>query len=319
MTVADIRVSCFCGNEMVMSEFAVGMRTTCPACGKPLTISWRNSRPLDSEEPLASVPPGEASEQGSAATLFEGGEPPAPKAGTHYCARCGRAFRGDWDRHETSDGLLCNICVNLVQPVDPSRPASGYVAPIATIRIDRNEDLVPPPSEVSEKGLTWWERHRPADETMQKIALYSGIAVIVLAAAVFVFGGNDAPEPGASSVPGEAAAEPTVTGVAYWIITGITRFFGSFLGLYLFLHWGNRLPNERVVLNLIALAPVVLGVMLLSLIPFGGWIFALILIFTVYGFEWGDLLRLPASGIVARIFEWFLWITLMGILGNLAF
>ena len=32
------------------------------------------------------------------------------------CARCGRALRGDWDRHEREEGLLCNVCARQLPP-----------------------------------------------------------------------------------------------------------------------------------------------------------------------------------------------------------
>ncbi|MCC6695558.1 MAG: hypothetical protein IT365_08000 [Candidatus Hydrogenedentes bacterium] len=305
-----------------MSEFAVGLRTTCPACGSPLTVSWQNSRTLDSEEPKQVQPAPQPTEPVvSAARMFEAEERPAPKAGKHHCDRCGRPFRGDWDRHTTAEGMLCHICSNLVRPADPTNPSSGYVPPIDSIRLDRDLTPAAPETVVEEEPepQSWWEKNMPSDETMQKVALYSGIAVIVLALLVFLFDTSEPPSPHTATGEEEVTEAITpVAGAAYWIILGITRYFGSFLGLYLFLSWGNRLPNERFVLNLIALAPIVLGVMLLSLIPFTGWIFAALLIFGMYGFEWGDLLRFPVSGFVARIFEFFLWVTLMGILGNIA-
>lgn len=324
--MVDIRVHCPCGNEMVMSEFAVGMRTTCPACGSPLTVSWQNSRPLDSDEqPVASASTPDARVEAFASddteeVVFQPQEP-SSRAGKHHCARCGRPFRGDWDRYQSPEGIVCNICANLVREADASKLSAGYVRPIDTVRLEHDEEPVPLPTvEPDEEELSWLERHWPSEETMSKVALYSGIAVIVIAALVFIFSGFEGPEPASTTGAEEVATttQPTVTGVAYWAILGFTRFFGAFLGLYLFLAWGNRLPNEDVRLNLIALAPVALGVMLLSMIPFGGWIFVLILVFTMYGFEWGDLLRFPISGLVAGIFEWFLWVTLMGILGILA-
>ncbi len=329
VTVVDIRVSCPCGNEMVMSEFAVGMRTTCPKCGKPLNVNWKNSRPLDSEEAPMAVPVSEEAAKGDASLFDEGAQPEEPRLGKNQCERCGREFRGEWDRHETLQGVLCNICVNLVQQTDPTNPSSGYVAPIDTLRLEQNADPIPAPTiETSEDDRSWLEKNWPSDETMHKVALYSGVAVVVLAALVFLFSGFGAPEPSPSSGTAvENGTAPTIshtTGVAYFIIQGITSFVGAYIGLYIFLAWANRLPNETLTFNLIALTPVALGIGFLWFIPFtfwflvlARWMFVAILIFTVYGFEWGDLFRFPASFIMARVLKFFLYVMLMGILGLL--
>lgn len=323
--MVDIRVRCQCGNEMVMSEFAVGMRTTCPKCGKPLNVSWKNSRPLDSEETPTAVQVPEEVAKGDA-TLFEDGQrSEKPRLGKNNCDRCGRAFRGEWDRHETSQGVLCNICVNLVQQVDPTNPSSGYVAPIDTLRLEQNVDPIPAPTiETGEDDRTWLEKNWPTDEMMHKVALYSGVTVVVIAVLVFLFSGFGAPtpSPGTTVESGTTQTISQPTGVAYFVVRGITSFLGAYIGLYIFLAWGNRLPNETLTLNLIALVPVALGVGFLWFIPFkfwflvwARWMFVAILIFTVYGFEWGDLFRYPASFIMARVLKFFLYVALMGILG----
>lgn len=315
--MANIRVSCPCGNEMVMSEFAVGMKTTCPACGKPLNVNWQNSRPLDAEEPTAAVPVSERAAQGDA-SLFAGAQAETPRAGKHHCDRCGRPFRGDWDRHQTGSGTLCNICVNLVRPADPADPSSGFVAPIDTLRIEKNEDPIPAPTlEPLDDERSLLEKYWPSEETMHKIALYGGIAVIVLALLVFITSGFEAPEESKSVATEDVPEITRATGIAYYAVNAFTQFFGVFLGLYLFLHWSNRLPNDTFLLNIIALTPVALGAALLWFVPIMGGIFVAILIFTVYGFEWGDILRFPAACIVAGIFEWFLEVFLFGMMGIL--
>ena len=49
------------------------------------------------------------------------------------CVRCGRDFRGEWDRHEKEDGTVCNICANLAEhiapPMDAPRLPDHLVAP----------------------------------------------------------------------------------------------------------------------------------------------------------------------------------------------
>lgn len=318
--MADIRVNCPCGNEMVMSEFAVGMRTTCPVCGHPLTVNWQNSRPLDSDAHSSAAPVAEEVATRDASPFAAEKPEETPRAGKHHCDRCGRPFRGDWDRHQTGQGMLCHICVNLVRQVDPTDTSSGYIAPIDTLRLETAEEFAPPPAVPMEGEQTWMDKYWPVESTMQKIALYGGIAVIVIALLVFITSGFDVPQSDPNNVvPGESVEVISEqAGVAYWAIAAFTNFFGVYLGLYLFLSWGNRLPNETLTLNLIALAPVALVAALLWLIPFGGWLFVLILVFTMYGFEWGDILRFPVSCFVAGIFKFFLWLTLYGLLGIVA-
>jgi len=324
-TVVDIRVSCPCGNEMVMSEFAVGMRTTCPSCGHPLNVSWQNSRPLDSDEPTVAVPVSEVAAK-SDASLFAQEQPAEkPRLGKNHCDRCGRPFRGEWDRHEANEGALCNICVNLVRQVDPNDASSGFVAPIDTLRIERDDEPVPAPVAPTEDQRSWFERNWPTEGTMQKIALYGGLAVVVLAALVFVTSGFDVPEMdtvGKVVADGSTETVPEPAGIAFYVISMITGYFGVYLGMYIFLSWGNRLPNETLIPNLIAVAPVALLASLLWLVPPVMWIVVLfrwmwvaILAFTVYGFEWGDIVRFPASFLVAGIFKFLLWYALMGLLG----
>lgn len=319
--MVNIRVNCPCGNEMVMSEFAIGMKTTCPVCGKPLSVTWQNSRSLDSEAPTSSIPVSDEAARNDASLFGHAQSGTTPRAGKHHCDRCGREFRGDWDRHQTGSGMLCNICVNLVQKADPEDPASGYVAPIDTVRIERNEEIVPAPAlESGEDRRSWLEKNWPSDDTMHKVALYAGIAVVVLAALVFITTGFDVPEASKGAQTATDDATPNIahaTGVAYYAVNAFTQFFGVFLGLYLFLHWSNRLPNDTFLLNLIALTPVAAAAALLWFVPIMGGIFVAILVFTVYGFEWGDLLRFPAASIVAGIFEKFLEIFLLGLLGIL--
>jgi len=152
---------------------------------------------------------------------------------------------------------------------------------------------------------------------MHKVALYGGIAVIVLALLVFITSGFEAPEESKSVATEEVPEITRATGIAYYAVNAFTQFFGVFLGLYLFLHWSNRLPNDTFLLNIIALTPVALGAALLWFVPIMGGIFVAILIFTVYGFEWGDILRFPVACIVAGIFEWFLEVFLFGMMGIL--
>jgi hypothetical protein len=76
------------------------------------------------------------------------------------CARCGRPFRGEWDRHPRSDEIVCNICANLAEhmaaPVLAPRLPQHTVAPPTReeLREMRGlQDRPPPPDPNRYRGL----------------------------------------------------------------------------------------------------------------------------------------------------------------------
>ncbi|MFO7973647.1 MAG: hypothetical protein R6V12_03330, partial [Candidatus Hydrogenedentota bacterium] len=58
-----------------------------------------------------------------------------------HCARCGRPFRGDWDKTPTAEGVICHICANQSQETAPSETAFEAVAPPSEETATNAEDL----------------------------------------------------------------------------------------------------------------------------------------------------------------------------------
>ncbi|MBM3289146.1 MAG: hypothetical protein FJY92_03255, partial [Candidatus Hydrogenedentes bacterium] len=92
----DLVVTCTCGHQMTVSEYAAGMTAPCPACKKPLTVSPENSRPASAAQ---AIPPPHAPVAPSADMQGQTYTPLRTSSLKTHCARCGREFRGDWDRH----------------------------------------------------------------------------------------------------------------------------------------------------------------------------------------------------------------------------
>lgn len=56
------------------------------------------------------------------------------------CARCGREFRGEWDRHTRDEGIICNICANRADHV-AIPPATAPPLPAGTVAPPTREEL----------------------------------------------------------------------------------------------------------------------------------------------------------------------------------
>ena len=125
---------CVCGRRVVLKLGPQAQTKQCPNCGALVRIpaaSVEDGDPLSGFKPTnreiesQSDVPDEVSlffdqDEGVAPESLsepEGStpEPPlaAPPKKEPSCARCGRAFRGDWDQIETENGLFCHLCSNL--------------------------------------------------------------------------------------------------------------------------------------------------------------------------------------------------------------
>ncbi|MBI2425572.1 MAG: hypothetical protein HYV27_22295 [Candidatus Hydrogenedentes bacterium] len=111
-------VSCRCGHRMNVSGAALGSWGKCAACGADLCVTPYNSRVAQDVAAMASLWGDEG-----------GAEPPEEPAKIverqeSQCARCGRPFRGNWDRIPVAQGYLCHICHNHTsnQPSNMQRP-----------------------------------------------------------------------------------------------------------------------------------------------------------------------------------------------------
>ncbi len=171
------------------------------------------------------------------------------------CARCGRGFRGDWDRVPTVEGVWCNTCANRVDVVPPARP--GPVAAAASVIGGEEHDARQAPSAKSQEPA---KRHGA-------LFLLAGLAVLAISVIVIpplqVFltqrlaGAQD---------PRLAAPAQQVATAPLFFLNALLLYARYLSALFLALHFLERLPNESFGANLISVGVVAGGLCLLSLI-----------------------------------------------------
>ena len=66
----------------------------------------------------------ERPKEGNRHVIIETDSPLDKKTG-EMCGDCGRAIRGDWDRFETADGVICYVCSNQATHGMPERLITG--------------------------------------------------------------------------------------------------------------------------------------------------------------------------------------------------
>lgn len=208
---------------------------------------------------------------------------PAPVAEPR-CARCGRAFRGDWDRHPREEGVLCNICARQLPP-----ERTPWDAPI-----DRG--TVPPPSheELREIARLTNRREKPERDPNKyrglPVFLAFGVATMLLVWLLPVekWVGSFMLEVFSAEMP------PRGTNAYYAVLAaGLSGvFLAQFVALYLTLAQANKLPVDVFVANAFHVAVVTLVVWFFSFVasvlsafipgPYVIFLYGLVLCIQVY-------------------------------------
>ena len=186
--MADVLARCpHCGYQKRVSEYTVGMTDRCPQCGKALPIAPENVSPLEPGMMDAVELPGDENRQPGARRM--NAQTAADRAASGRCARCGRAFRGDWDRVETDQGIVCNICANLATADAPHRVEQKPVP-------ERDTGPEPPEPEPEKPGLgKRWQDFTETQQFRKALWIASGL-ILFLCVIMFFEGGPPAPEPG---------------------------------------------------------------------------------------------------------------------------
>lgn len=190
--MTDYVYECGCGQKTRISEYQIGMETSCPQCKADVKYTPSNVKELT---PAIAPPPREktaleaAHEENPNEALHAPLQPFDPNKPPHeidedHCARCGREFRGEWDQHPTVTGTLCNICSNMMaadglgtigNPTESARKS-----PLSNI--DDSVDpftAQPKPEEVSAPRGPWFIEMYP---TESKIVLgFLAACVIIMA------------------------------------------------------------------------------------------------------------------------------------------
>lgn len=192
-------IVCECGQRNDLAVFGYGEEKLCLSCGRSLLKvgrelheesfgadvspdSFAEAHPIcDTQafDSFESPPPTEEPTQAVSATQerapatrtwSEGIREVAPEGIEGACVRCGRAFRGDWDRNARAEGDVCHLCA--------ARADEAYTAPTLAERDKLMRPQAPRPvATTTEKPPSKWE------ENKKGILLLAGCGVLTILAA----------------------------------------------------------------------------------------------------------------------------------------
>lgn len=307
--MADLVLECdSCGHAMRVNEFAVGAKGVCTNCGAELRVSLANTRPLGDER---LQPMGSAVSNAEAQTEVIG------QVDGDHCARCGRAFRGEWDQYQSANGIVCHICANRAEGPGDVQDEIGEVKPVmatySRTGLDMPEPKLAPNPEFVEA--------RRREELFKRAVLFAALAMIILAIVVTMFSDLESapvPEPDDTAVATTELADdapPELPGWVPWAVRSVqfvVSFFGKVLVLFLMLSWAKKLPNDTFGANLIAISVVGFGlavldvlIMLLAGLPIIGIVWGLLgpilmlyIIYSLYDLTFAELLLFFVASIV---------------------
>lgn len=298
----DYAYICPCGKRRRVNENAIGMGGRCPQCGAEFVITEddlvaEDAAPPQQDDALINFADGakqtgfEASE---AVTPESAGPPFAEESGEDAaiafhsaprkaspvpgCARCGRAFRGDWDRYRTSEGTICNVCANRIddKPLDTASPSPlPTLTPAARLRLEQLDAEPPPPppyptGEPASEEAPFFKEH---EESIRRAVLIAGIVVVLLAISVALFDPGTGPRMPAGTEQGvsEVPATPPQLSPRVLLLVFALRFVIGYAGqiglLFFVLKWCQALPNEDLWKNILTVAVVAFGVHAVWSIP----------------------------------------------------
>lgn len=336
-------VYCSCGGRMRAPEDALGMQGLCVRCGTAIIVGEQNSFPLmdDSSQlpplaalkkrPVAAPPHMDARYAQDAGAALGQTAHPGRVAGAYACVRCGRTFRGAWDRNKTPEGEICHICARRIRPED------GNAAPSAP-------DPAPPPA--------IWDFANPQDKQVMapKVVHRNAFSRItdalrlawddwrvggaILAVTAIIVIGLLQQFPVAEHVADFFTVEideenPQVSPILEGLF--ITLMFlrplvQYFVMLYILLAWCRALPNDTFFKNLIALGwvAVILAVIgaYVGMLPVMGGILAFALqiyfILNLYDLNFEQTLRLIPCYFIAWLLTKSVYIMAMSVFAALA-
>jgi len=294
--MAKLICRCECGQRMTVPESAIGKTGKCVRCGRSVAV--RRDAAID--HPRGFEPSPDESEVVSPSGGHDGAR----------CARCGRAFRGDWDRNPWQGAVYCHVCANQMSFASVS---------------------VPKPLPEHDYGRVYREPPPPKDKkSPRRIAIEISV-IVALGIAAFVI---------LTLLPTETTqqasdAEPAELDPAWTYVLAALNWFlrilRRFVTLYAVLASAKKLPNDTLFKNLIALAIVAAGVVLydatvgafISIIPLIGFMIAegivMFFVWDFYNLRFEDIilwvLVAPLAGIVIRALRLFTY----GLVANLAF
>jgi len=249
----DRVVTCSCGQRMLVPASALGVTGVCVECGAPLTVTLQNSRPRRHRE------------QGA-----PGAKPEKLAGQSQGCARCGRPFRGDWDRTPMDVGVFCYRCANLCSSKDPSALA-GSAVPALHNPPPMPREMHPDRPWQSGDGFDQRLDQRHLARRKEFLTKYKGPLIFAAVSALVMMLVMILPVEryvayliyGADAKPAEEASP------VFWTLIAVLGVFLQimryFVTLYLLLAFSNKLPNETFGKNLIAVGAVAIPLGLANL------------------------------------------------------
>ncbi|GMV99249.1 MAG: hypothetical protein AMXMBFR84_03880 [Candidatus Hydrogenedentota bacterium] len=280
-----------CGQVNRVASAPIGSSIRCKSCNRPVTLTEENA-----------VPTGEGETAAPMEIVY--GEDNAMRAASRRqgkdCDRCGKPFRGDWDKHETENGLLCNICANQYREPDPGfsnriEPIEDNELPFADCKPSVNPDEPPPKT--------------PFEENMQKVAIVGAIFVVGLGILFFFYDPQPLP-----SIADEESAQQAIADTAkdvpslVYFIAYAFRFgagiAAQFIALYLILSWTKNLPNDTLWKNIIALAVIAVALSAINMVPCFGTFLAVAFVIYLYRVDWQEAFIFLILTSLAHILVW---------------
>lgn len=295
-----LEVACACGHRMRVPESAFGTSVACPSCGDGLYVSLSTVVASGSAETRPTVAPREERLAPAAAMQAELA---VESVLAERCARCNREFRGDWDRHTTPQGIVCNICARRAEPVGAaSEPPRAPAEPVTKAPTERRM-MMPEYTQVTPYIVDEPQRKTVRDPAkMKRDAIILGAAFLVTMGIIAFF----PVETILSRTDWEPRGELSRGwGIVVMIIRIIAMFAGSYIAYYIVLNKANKLPNDTFIGNLFAVGPPVVGLAVLAMFPLPGPIGAalltLYLCFFVYDLSFGEFVELLIFGLLAGV------------------
>lgn len=164
-------------------------------------------------------------------TPWTEGRSAIPVARRDCCGRCGRSFRGEWDRHARGDEIVCNICANLAQhmaaPVPAPRLPQPAVAPPTReeLRAFRSLDDRPPTPDPN--------RYRGLKPFLIVFGV-TMLAILVFPVDVWVAWLSE------RRFENRPAELPPIWNRVLWALVLLLIFFKQWLAVYLGILWVHR-------------------------------------------------------------------------------
>lgn len=263
---------CGCGFSAAVPVQRLGEVATCPKCRAQAVITMKNTQPIAME------------------TSASGAMVPVQE----HCSRCGRKFRGDWDRHGRGDDAVCDICARQagnepVAAVQSPKPGHEFPAPVAgasdVISSDDWHDMY---AHLRERTLTSEtpRRWRGHVKLFGSILLTAALVAGAIACLVYFI-----PETVDSYQDG---------GLRGLTLVLVEHFFWgaiiTFLSLYSVCWLLGRLPNDDVWANVLSIGMVSVWLGVLSMIGVNGylsmasWVVSILLLKFLYDFAFQEFL-----------------------------